>query len=147
MWHFPSNAIRRCCKHARGASGTKWKITVFGGEQTRPNIHIRDMVSTYQHFIESPDLESGCYNAGFENMSILDIANLVSQKVACEIEVSNLTTLDHTARIQTNLKNTGFIPQYGVNDAIEEVVRDPCGKLSDDPNWYNVKAMKELDLG
>ena len=50
------------------------KITVFGGEQTRPNIHIKDMVEVYKHFLKFPQLESGCYNAGFENISILEIA-------------------------------------------------------------------------
>ena len=42
------------------------KMTVFGGSQVRPNIHIQDMVRTYQHFIEHDELESGCYNAGFK---------------------------------------------------------------------------------
>ena len=50
------------------------KITVFGGDQTRPNIHILDMVNIYKHFLINESIESGCYNAGFENISILDIA-------------------------------------------------------------------------
>jgi nucleoside-diphosphate-sugar epimerase len=50
------------------------KITVFGGNQTRPNIHIDDMVNVYDHFILNSDIDSGCYNAGFENITILDIA-------------------------------------------------------------------------
>ena len=48
-------------------------VTVFGGQQTRPNIHIQDMVRVYQHFLINSELPSGCYNAGFENISILDI--------------------------------------------------------------------------
>ena len=65
---------------------TKKKITVFGGKQVRPNIHIQDMVSVYNHFLKNRDeIESGCYNAGFENISILDIAKKVQLKVDCEI--------------------------------------------------------------
>lgn len=124
------------------------KITVFGGDQTRPNIHIRDMVSVYQHFIESSNLESGCYNAGFENMSILDIANLVSQKVACEIEISESNDPRSYRQNSSKLEDTGFTPKYTVNNAIEEVVGAlDTGKLRDHSNWYNVETMKGLDLG
>ena len=49
------------------------RITVFGGQQTRPNIHIQDMARIYKHFLQNQDIPSGCYNAGFENISILDI--------------------------------------------------------------------------
>ena len=46
------------------------KITVFGGEQTRPNIHIQDLANVYRHFLDHQELASGCYNAGFENIKI-----------------------------------------------------------------------------
>ena len=48
------------------------KITVFGGKQVRPNIHILEMVNVYKHFLNN-DIKSGCYNAGFENISIINI--------------------------------------------------------------------------
>ena len=64
------------------------KITVFGGEQTRPNIHIKDMVNVYRHFLNSKNIKSGCYNAGFENISILDIAKMVSEKIDSEIIIT-----------------------------------------------------------
>ena len=54
-------------------------INVFGGQQIRPNIHVDDLVNVYDFFLEN-DYESGFYNAGFENMSILDIANLIIQQ-------------------------------------------------------------------
>ena len=56
-------------------------IKVFGGNQVRPNIHIDDICSVYQFLIENKNIESGCYNAGFENISILDIAKLVKSKI------------------------------------------------------------------
>ena len=46
------------------------KITVFGGNQTRPNIYIKDMINVYKHFLINRDIPSGCYNAGFENITI-----------------------------------------------------------------------------
>ena len=55
------------------------KMTVFGGDQTRPNIHIKDIANVYKHFLDNPDIPSGCYNAGFENITIKKIAEMVSE--------------------------------------------------------------------
>ena len=56
-------------------------ITVFGGKQTRPNIYIKDMVGVYIHFLELHDKGFGIYNAGFENITILDIAKKVTEYI------------------------------------------------------------------
>ena len=53
-------------------------MTVFGGLQTRPNIHIQDMVNVYRHILANPNLPSGAYNAGFENISIEEALTLES---------------------------------------------------------------------
>ena len=60
------------------------EITVFGGEQTRPNIHIQDLSNVYRHFLAKPEIESGCYNAGFENLKIKEIAELVEESYGCK---------------------------------------------------------------
>ena len=49
-------------------------MTVFGGNQIRPNIHIQDLVNVYKYFISNPNLLGGFYNAGFENLTILELA-------------------------------------------------------------------------
>ena len=64
------------------------EITVFGGEQVRPNIHIQDMAGVYEHFLAHPDLASGEYNAGFENISIGDLAQLISAQCDASIRVT-----------------------------------------------------------
>ena len=57
------------------------QITVFGGQQIRPNIHIQDMIRVYSHFIENePNIQSGNYNAGFENISIQILQKWLPQK-------------------------------------------------------------------
>ena len=60
-------------------------MSIFGGNQIRPNIHIQDLVNVYKHFISKPNLPGGFYNAGFENLSVLDIAKMVSKKITSEI--------------------------------------------------------------
>src|SRR5258706_198682 len=59
------------------------RITVFGGDQTRPNIHIDDITDLYLFLLDHPE-HTGIYNAGFENISILDIANMVAKHVRAE---------------------------------------------------------------
>ena len=66
---------------------TKGEITVFGGKQTRPNIHIKDIANVYRHFLRNPELPSGCYNAGFENLSIIEIANRVKVHIGKKIDI------------------------------------------------------------
>ena len=63
------------------------RITVFGGEQTRPNIHIDDITDLYVFLLDNPQ-HSGVFNAGFENISIMDIAHMVTQHVPAEITVT-----------------------------------------------------------
>src|SRR3546814_19079799 len=59
---------------------SRGRITVFGGDQTRPNIHIDDITDLYLFLLEHPQF-AGIYNAGFEKISILDIARMVTQHV------------------------------------------------------------------
>jgi nucleoside-diphosphate-sugar epimerase len=63
---------------------SKEKITVFGGAQIRPNIHIDDITDLYIHFINHPEYV-GIYNAGFENISILNIAEMVTKHLPIKI--------------------------------------------------------------
>ena len=123
------------------------KMTVFGGDQTRPNIHINDMVNVYRHFLEKPNLPSGCYNAGFENISILEIAQKVALKVPAEILVTSSNDPRSYRQNSDKLLNTGFIKQFSVDDAIEDVVsKAKSGELVDNDQYYTVRWMKHLNL-
>lgn len=123
------------------------KITVFGGDQTRPNIHIKDMVRVYQHFLANSHVPSGCYNAGFENISILEIAERVNTYEPAEIIVSESNDPRSYRQNSDKLLATGFKPLYGVNTAIEEIISMyRQGKIADDDQSYTVKWMKKLNL-
>ena len=123
------------------------KITVFGGQQTRPNIHIQDLIRVYLHFLKKPELSSGCYNAGFENISILDIAKRVQEKVPSEIIISESNDPRSYRQNSDKLKATGFEKKYFIKDAIDEVIEKyNSGELKDEVQCYNVKWMKHLKL-
>lgn len=123
------------------------KITVFGGDQTRPNIHIRDMVDVYLHFLNNCDL-TGIYNAGFENISILDIAKKVTKHIDAEIIVSQSNDPRSYRLNSDKLIKTGFNPKYEIETAICEIMEKYNNSLlKDEDKYYNLKVMKQLGLG
>ena len=122
------------------------KITVFGGNQTRPNIHLNDLVEVYKLFLKNK-IESGCYNAGFENISILEIAKLVQREIPSEIIVSESNDPRSYRQDSSKLINAGFIPKSGISNAIKEIKEKFYdGKLKEDDSCYTVKWMKKLNL-
>ncbi len=123
------------------------KITVFGGDQTRPNIHIQDMANIYRHFLNNPEIPSGCYNAGFENISILDIAKKIQSKIDSEIIISESNDPRSYRQDSSKLLKTGFKPKYSVDIAIDEIIEAfKSGKLLDSEKCFTVKWMKTLGL-
>ena len=118
------------------------RLTVFGGNQVRPNIHIDDLVNVYRHFLENPDLPSGAYNAGFENISILEIAEMVRYRTGAEILVTPSNDPRSYRQNSDKLVATGFSPTKTVADAIDEILLAlQNGELEDRDEWYTVEWM------
>lgn len=135
----------------------KNKILVFGGDQLRPNLHIQDYADLCKLLLTAPDdkVANQIFNVGFDNMSIMAIAQAVKKVVEeifpekndipIEVTTSNDPRSYHinSDKIRRAL---GFQPKYSVEDA----VRDLCkafreGKLPnsfDDDHYYNVRTMK-----
>jgi nucleoside-diphosphate-sugar epimerase len=140
---------------------TNNKITVFGGSQLRPNLHVQDMCDLYKMLIEieSEKIAGKTFNCGFENMSIMDIGLVVKDVVEQEfpekapIDLVTTPTDDirsyhiNSDKIQNEL---GFKPKYNIGDA----ARDLCqafkdGKLPDsmsDDRYFNVRTLKSLKV-
>lgn len=121
---------------------TKGKITIFGGNQTRPNIHIDDITDLYIFLLGRPDV-TGIYNAGFENISILEIAQRVVRHVPAELVVT-ASNDPRSYRVNSDkLLATGFRPKKTVEDAIQEIItKYRSGELKDEERWYNLKWMQ-----
>ena len=124
------------------------KITVFGGKQVRPNIHIQDMIRVYEHFLLQIDaLDSGNYNAGFENMSILAIAELIKSKIPSEIIITESNDPRSYRQNYDKLLATGFLHSFSVEDAIDEIIaKYNTGEIENKDEYYTVKTMKNLNL-
>mgnify|MGYP001231356053 FL=1 len=124
---------------------TKNKITVFGGQQTRPNIHMNDMLGVYLHFLEKANTKEGIYNAGFENISILDIAKRINQNIDSEIIISESNDPRSYRQNSDKLMATGFKPKFGVEDGIIDVINlYNEGMIKDQDEFYNMKVMQKL---
>ena len=124
---------------------TRGKITVLGGQQTRPNIHMKDMIGVYMHFLKLGGEAPGIFNAGFENISILDIARKVTQHVKADIEITESNDPRSYRLNSDKLLAIGFKPQYGVENGIEDVIEMyNSGKVKDDDRYYNLKTMKKI---
>jgi len=118
------------------------QITVFGGKQTRPNIHIDDITDVYLFMLEHPQ-HRGIYNAGFENISIMEIAERVVEHASAKITVTESND-PRSYRVNSDkLLATGFRPRKSVDDAIKELVHKfRAGELKDEERFYNLKWMQ-----
>lgn len=120
-------------------------LKVHGGKQIRPNIHIQDLINVYNHFIENPNLPAGAYNAGFENLSILEIAQKVSKLIPSKIEISHNNDPRSYRQNSDKLVSSGFKQRFTVEDAIREIEDQFMNKkFKETDKCYTVKWMKKL---
>jgi nucleoside-diphosphate-sugar epimerase len=125
---------------------SKGRMTVFGGTQVRPNIHLDDLVDLYLFVLERR--LAGVFNAAFENLTIREIAELIRRQIPAEIDVAPTTDPRSYRLCSDRLLAAGFAPRRNVATAVEELAaayRD--GRLTDRPNWHTVSWMKAHNLG
>lgn len=136
---------------------TNGKITVFGGAQMRPNLHIQDYCDAVELLMTAPaeKVANQIFNVGFQNMSIADLAQLV-KKVVEEIfpekaPISIVTTpSDDNRSYHINSDKIARVLGFKPRHSIEDAVRDLCkafaaGKLPNsmaDDGYYNVRTLK-----
>jgi len=131
------------------------KITVFGGQQMRPNIHIEDVTDLYVKTLEWPDeaIDGKVFNAGYENQKVIEIAEMVRSVVGEDVEIITAPTDDNRSyhicseKIKREL---GFVPKHTIEDAVRDLVAAfRAGKIPNpmtDIRYYNVKTMLAKQL-
>jgi len=133
----------------------KREISVFGGEQLRPNIHIKDMVRAYELFleIEAEKINGKIFNVGFENKSVNELASTVKSVIGNDVIIKNVPTDDNRSyHVSSNKiwKELGFEPKYKIEDAVKDL-KDAFQKkilnnCLDDINYFNIKKMQNINL-
>ncbi len=133
----------------------KGEITVFGGTQKRPNIHIEDMTDLYCQLLELPKekIAGKIWNAGFENHTISEIAQMVKNVVGPQVNIVTTPTNDlRSYHISSEkIKNDiGFVANHTIEDAVKDLKDafergDIPDSLSGD-KYFNVKLMQHIEL-
>lgn len=137
------------------------RITVFGGTQVRPNIHIEDMSDLYVKLLALPDdkIAGKIYNAGYENNTVLELAKLVKDIVQQEVpERSNIeliTTESNDPRSyylcsEKIKQELDFTPKKTIRDGVKDLINAfEKGKIPNsltDIKYYNIKLMQSINL-
>ena len=133
----------------------KGGITVFGGEQKRPNLHIKDMVRLYCEVLELPSekINGKTYNAGYENFKVKDIAQMVKNVIGDDVNITTTPTDDNRSyHVSSELikEELGFVPKYSIEDAVQGL-KDAfeAGLIPnsfEDDVYVNVKRMNNIEL-
>jgi nucleoside-diphosphate-sugar epimerase len=131
------------------------KIRVFGGAQKRPNIHVEDMTDLYCFMLQQPDaaIDGQIFNAGYENHTVMQLANLVNGvmggKLAIDVQPTDDMRSYHvsSSKLQRSL---GFAASHSIDEAVRGLVdafkehrlQDPMNN----PMYFNIKRMQQLNL-
>lgn len=131
------------------------KIKIFGGEQLRPNINIKDMVRIYELLLSalSEKINRQIFNAGYQNLTVTEIAKIVQKLCGEDIEMEVVPTDDNRSyHINSDkIKRVlSFTPKFTVEEAIQSLIDSfHKGLIKDGLNnslYYNIKLMQELNL-
>jgi nucleoside-diphosphate-sugar epimerase len=128
-------------------------ITVVGGLQYRPNIHIDDMADAYVLGLtaRTEKIAGKVYNVGNKNYRVLDIARMVKKQLGRSVNITIIPTADqrsYRVNSQKIAAELGFIPKHTVDDAIADIVRSYRKKIIPNPftdkRYSNVKTLQSF---
>jgi nucleoside-diphosphate-sugar epimerase len=133
----------------------KREISVFGGSQLRPNIHIEDMADAYMVVLDAPDekISQKVFNVGCENHSVLELAKTVQEVVSRDVKLVVTPTDDlrsyHVSSAKI-LKELGFATKHTIKQASIDLVQAfEKGLLPnslEDERYFNIKKMQSIYL-
>jgi len=133
----------------------KRKITVFGGDQLRPNVHIDDMVESYIVMLNSDynKINKEIFNVGYKNQTVNELAQNVKEVIGKDIAIIKTESDDNRSYHVSSQKIYSildFKTQFTVKDAVFDLQKAFENKLLtktfDDENYFNIKRMQSLQL-
>ena len=133
----------------------KRKISVFGGKQLRPNIHIQDMAKAYDVLInaQKTKVSGEIFNAGYENKSVLDLANIVRGVLGDDIQLEETPTDDNRSYHISSKKikkvlnfDSDFTIKNAVNDLKNAFEKKLLPNSLTDEKYFNIKRMQSIKL-
>ncbi len=131
------------------------KIIVLGGDQLRPNIHIKDMILAYETVINAPKeiINNQIFNVGFENKKVIDLAETVKKVIGDDVIIEKIDSNDDRSYHISSKKIKKFLnffPRYTTKDAIIELKKAFINGLLpnslQDKKYFNLKTMQSINL-
>jgi nucleoside-diphosphate-sugar epimerase len=132
------------------------KITVFGGSQLRPNLHIQDMTDLYVQCLQYSDsvIDGKTFNAGYQNLALSRIAEIVRDIVGSDVQIVTTPTDDlRSYHISSDKiwQELGWKPKHTIEDAVQDLVTAfKAGKVPNsmtEKRYYNIKTMQQSTIG
>ncbi len=133
----------------------KREISIFGGEQLRPNIHIADMMEAYAVLLNAPKekIAGKIFNAGYENQSVRELAETVKSVIGEDVKLNTTSTNDNRSYHISSQKikyELGFETTHTIRNAVEDL----CAAFNegllpnslDNEMYFNIKRMQSLKL-
>ena len=133
----------------------KREISIFGGSQLRPNIHILDMVKAYMVLIRAPKekISGQIFNAGYENQPVNQIAETVKSVVGNDVKLIRTDTDDNRSYHISSQKikeELGFKARHSIRQAVEDLCdafdRDLLHNSLKNEMYFNIKRMQNISL-
>jgi nucleoside-diphosphate-sugar epimerase len=133
----------------------KREISVFGGKQLRPNIHISDMVDAYLVVIEASKekIAGEIFNVGTENQSVLELAQTVQKVMGDDVKLVATPTNDNRSYHISSQKIAdilGFVPSHTIAEASRDIKnaleKGLLPNSLNDERYYNIKRMQNIEL-
>ena len=131
------------------------EITVFGGDQLRPNVHINDMVDSYLAVLDAPSkkINGEVFNVGFKNQSVNELANDVKEVIGSDVKIIHTKSDDNRSYHVSSEKIRdvlNFNTKYTVKDAVSDL-KNAFEKKSlintfNDEFFFNIKRMQSINL-
>ena len=131
------------------------KISIFGGDQLRPNIHIEDMVDAYITLISAPHniINGQIYNVGYQNHSVREIADIVKKVIGPDVQLETTPTNDNRSYHVSSekiKKDLNFKAKRTIEDAVIDLKKSfELGLLPNslnDEKFFNLKRMQSINL-
>ena len=133
----------------------KREISIFGGDQLRPNIHIADMAEAYLVLLNAPEekVAGKIFNAGYENQPVSQLADTVQSVVGQDVKLVTTSSDDNRSYHISSKKirsELGFEATHTIREAVEDLCAAFDNNLLSDSleneMYYNIKRMQNLSL-
>ena len=133
----------------------KRKISVFGGKQLRPNIHIKDMAKAYDVLInaQKSKVSGEIFNVGYENKTVLDLANIVKSNLGDDVQLVETPTDDNRSYHISSKKIKkilDFDPEFTIKNAVNDLriafEKDLLPNSLTDEKYFNIRRMQSIKL-